>query len=235
MQDAVDHRAAARRHSHRGFDSELSAVNEALLAMAGRVEQMIGQAVRALCSRVQGAGTELKAADRIVNEAEMDIDRRCLGIIARRQPMGSDLRFLTRVLKMVTDIERIGDLAVNLAREADGLAAANRPDLGVHPAIERMAAVVRSMLADALDAFVARDTDLARDVVERDDQVDDLLDQICAEVLERMRADPSALMVGLHVQEAAKYLERMGDHATNLAEQVVFLVHAEDIRHADGG
>ena len=233
MQDVVDQ--AARRHSHRGFDSELRALNEALLSMAGRVEQMIGRAVRALVGRMHGVGSELKAVDRLVNEAEIDIDRMCLGILARRQPMGSDLRFLTRVLKMVTDIERIGDLAVKIARQADGLAAANRPDLGVHPAIERMAELVRSMLSDALDAFVKRDTELARSVVERDDQVDELHDQICGEVLERMRADPGALMVGLHVQEAAKFLERMGDHATNLAEQVVFLVHARDIRHPEAG
>jgi len=223
--------SSVRRHAHRDFESELRALNEALLAMAGRVEQMIGQSVRALFDRDGAAAERVRAADRLVNDAEKEIDGMCLRILARRQPMGSDLRLLTRVLKMVTDIERMGDLAVNLSRQATGLAALGRPDIGVHPGIERMAEVVRAMLSDALDAFVERDPKRARDVIARDDEVDRLQAQICADMLERMRAQPEQLGVGLHVQEAAKYLERMGDHATNLAEQVVFLVHAEDIRH----
>ena len=225
--------SASRRHTHRGFESDLRDLNEALLAMAGRVEQMIAQAVRALFARDPRMAAEVKRADKQVNDAEIAIDQMCLHILARRQPMGSDLRFLTRALKMVTDIERMGDLSVNLARQADGLARAGRPDLGVHPAIERMAEVVRSMLSDALDAFVDRNTELARKVIARDDEVDDLHDQICAEVLALMKAQPEVLVVGLHVTEAARFLERMGDHATNLAEQVVFLVHAQDIRHLD--
>ncbi len=220
-----------RRHTHRDFDSELRALNEALLAMGGRVEQMIGQAARALFARDSKLAAEVKEADRRVNDAEIEIDGMVLRILARRQPMGSDLRFLTRALKMVTDIERIGDLAVNLARQAIGLAQLDRPDLPVHSAIERMADIVRSMLSDALDAFVERDTALARSVIERDDQLDALHDQVCEEVLARMVARPEGLAVGLRVQEAARFLERMGDHATNLAEQVVFLVRAEDIRH----
>ena len=228
-------RAVARRHTHRDFDSELRALNEALLSMAGRVEQMIGQAVRALFARDPAMAAAVREADRLVNAAEKEIDGLCLRILARRQPMGSDLRFLTRALKMVTDIERVGDLAVKIARQAIGLAKLDRPDLGVHPAIERMAEVVRSMLSDALDAFVERDTELARSVIERDIEVNALHDQVCQEVFARMQAEPEVLAVGLHVQEAAKFLERMGDHATNLAEQVVFLVHAEDIRHPSVG
>lgn len=222
---------AARRHTHRDYESELQALNEALLAMAGRVEQMISQAVRAMFDRDRAAAERVRAADRLVNDAEKDIDGMCLRILARRQPLGEDLRLLTRVLKMVTDIERIGDLAVNLARQANGLAAIARPDIGVHPAIERMAEVVRSMLSDALDAFVDRNAALARNVIERDDEVDELQVQVCSDMFERMTAQPDTLGVGLHVQEASRFLERMGDHATNLAEQVVFLVHAEDIRH----
>lgn len=223
--------ATASRHIHRDFESELRALNEALLAMGGRVEQMIGQAARAVFERDPAVAERVREADRRVNEAEIEIDGMCLRILARRQPMGSDLRLLTRALKMVTDIERIGDLAVNLGRQASGLAAAGRPDIGVHPAIERMAEIVRSMLSDALDAFVERDTVLAHSVIERDDEVDDLHDVVCRDMFERMRNQPEALAVGMHVSEAARFLERMGDHATNLAEQVVFLVHAEDIRH----
>ncbi|PRP89965.1 hypothetical protein ENSA5_69060 [Enhygromyxa salina] len=227
--------AISRRHTHRDFESELRALNEALLSMAGRVEQMIGQSVRALFARDVAMAHEVRETDRLVNHAEKEIDRMCLRILARRQPMGSDLRFLTRALKMVTDIERVGDLAGSLARQAIGLAKLDRPDLGVHPAIERMAELVRSMLADALDAFVERDTALAHQVIERDKEVNALHDQVCRDVFAHMQARPEVLPVGLHVQEAAKFLERMGDHATNLAEQVVFLVHAEDIRHPGSG
>ena len=227
--------AARRRHTHRGFESELDELNEALLAMGGRVEQMIGQASRALFARDPGIAAQVKLADKPVNEAEITIDQMCLTMLARRQPMGSDLRLLTRALKMVTDIERIGDLAVKVARQAEGLARADRPDLGVHPAIERMAELVREMLSDALDAFVQRSPELAHRVIERDDEVDALHDQVCYEVLALMQEKPGALLVGLHVQEAAKFLERMGDHTTNLAEQVVFLVEGQDIRRAGSG
>lgn len=223
--------SAARRHAHRDFESELRALNDALLSMGGRVEQMISQAAQSLFERDPAMANKVKQADRLVNEAEIEIDGMCLRILARRQPMGSDLRLLTRALKMVTDIERIGDLAVNLARQAIALAALERPDIPIHTAIERMADAVRSMLSDALDAFVERDPDLARAVIERDDEVDSLHDLVCEDAFERMLARPETLAVGLHVQEAAKFLERMGDHATNLAEQVVFLVQAEDIRH----
>jgi phosphate transport system protein len=222
---------AARRHTHRDFEGELSALNEALLAMAGRVEQMIGLAVRALFERDGAALEHVRNLDRLVNDAEIEIDGMCLRILARRQPMGSDLRLLTRVPKMVTDIERAGDLAVNLAKQAHGLAQIGRRDIGVNPAIERMAAVVRAMLADALDAFVERNPEQARDVIARDDEVDRLQAQVCTEMVERMTAQPDALGVGLHVLESARFLERIGDHATNLAEQVVFLVQAQDIRH----
>ena len=224
-------KVGGRRHTNRDFEGELRELNEALLAMAGRVEQMIGQATRALLARDAELGAEIRETDRLVNDAEKQIDSMCLKILARRQPMGSDLRLLTRVLKMVTDIERIGDLAVKIGREAVKIAKADRADFGVHPALERMAELVQAMLADALDAFVDRDAKRAWSVIERDDEVDELEEQVCREVLEQIQARPEGLRVGLGVQEATKFLERMGDHATNLAEQVVFLVHAEDIRH----
>lgn len=223
--------SSVRREMPDDFDTALLKLKEALLGMGGRVEQMIEQAAWALLTRDPNLASEVKAADRRVNEAEIEIDGMCLAILMRSQPTGSDLRFVTRALKMVTDIERIGDLAVNLARQATVLAELRRPDLPVHTAIEHMAKVVRSMLADALDAFVERDTVLARAVIEHDDEVDALHDRVCKDVLARMLAHPEELAVGLRVLEAARFLERMGDHSTNLAEQVVFLVQAEDIRH----
>lgn len=223
--------APARRHIHRDFESELQSLKESLLTMGGRVEQMIGMAARALFARDPSMVDEIRATDRLVNDAEIRIDGMVLKILARRQPLGADLRFLTRALKMVTDIERIGDLAVNLAKLSIDLAELGSAETTVHPAIERMAEVVRSMIGDALDAFVDRDTELAHEVISQDDEVDELHDQVYEEVMAVMMTRPAELAVGIRVQEAARLLERMGDHATNLAEQVVFLVHAEDIRH----
>ena len=219
------------RHTNRDYERELQAVNEGLLAMVGRVEQMIAQATRALFDRDVALAEQVRESDRLVNDAEKHIDGQVLKILARRQPMGSDLRFLTRALKMVTDIERIGDLAANLGKMAIDLAELAGPEATVHPATERMAEIVRSMVSDAIDAFVERDTERARQVIERDDLVDELHDQVYEETLARMMAKPALVPVGIRVQECAMFLERMGDHACNLAEQVVFLVHAEDIRH----
>ncbi|NVB42327.1 phosphate signaling complex protein PhoU [Pseudenhygromyxa sp. WMMC2535] len=230
-EDSLVRGAPLRRRIHRDFESELRTLNESLLSMAGRVEQMIGQAVRALFAKDANIAQAVREADRLVNAAEIRIDGLVLKILARRQPMGSDLRFLTRALKMVTDIERIGDLAVNLGKQAIDLAELSPHDATVHPAIERMAEVVRAMIGDALDAFVERDAEGAREVIERDDEVDELHDQVYEDVLAQMIAHPEMLPVGIRVQECAMYLERMGDHACNLAEQVVFLVHAKDIRH----
>lgn len=222
---------SAPRQTPRDYESELRGLKTSLLAMGGRVEQMIGQGTRALLHRDAVGGAEVRKADKAVNDAEKDIDGMVLRILARRQPMGSDLRLLTRALKMVTDIERIGDLAVNLGKLAIDLSELTTPEMTVHPAIERMAETVRSMIADALDAFVEGDTELARKVIARDDEVDELHDQVFEEVLLGMMGKSMGVAVGIRVQEAGRLLERMGDHATNLAEQVVFLVHAEDIRH----
>ncbi|MFV8754451.1 phosphate signaling complex protein PhoU [Nannocystaceae bacterium ST9] len=221
----------ATRHIHRDFECELRQLKESLLKMGGRVEQMIGEATRSLLARDVEAADAVVVADRAVNDDEKQIDSLCLTMLAKRQPMGSDLRFITRALKMVTDLERIGDLAVNVARNARDLAELGEPDATVHPAIERMTEVVRELVARALDAFVDRDPELAREVIERDDEVDELHDQIYEETLAQMLADPERLAFGIRVIDSARFLERMGDHACNVAEQVVFLVRGEDIRH----
>ncbi len=219
------------RHIHRDFEGELRMLNEALLGMGGRIEQMIGQAARALFAHDVQLAQAVAEADRAVNDAEMQIDSMCLKILARRQPMGSDLRFVTRAMKMVTDIERVGDLAVNVAKRARKLAELGATEATVHPAIERMAELVREMIGEALDAFVERDTELAHKVIARDDEVDALHQQVYSETLERMRSGSASFEYGVHVIEAAAFLERMGDHACNVAEQVVFMVRGEDIRH----
>ncbi len=215
-------------HTDRGFGQELQAVRVSLLRMAGRVEQMIGQAGRALIERDEVLAREVIDADQEVNRAEVEIDDRCLRILARRQPMASDLRFVTLAMKMVTNLERIADLAVNICERAVQLLDASV----VIPAdLPHMCRSVQGMVRDAIDAFVNRDGDKARAVIETDDVVDRYYHRIFEDLLLRMQSDPAQLHEWIHVQSVAKWLERMGDHSTNLAELVIFMVEGRDVRH----
>lgn len=215
-------------HTAREYEQELRDLREALLRMAGRVEEMIGDAGRALVDRDADLARKTIEADQEVNQAEVDIDEECLLILAKRQPMASDLRFVTLAMKMVTDLERIADLAVNICERAIDLA--NTPVV-IHPSIPEMAAAVERMVRGSINAFVERDVQKARDVIELDDEVDDLYHVIFEDLLKRMHTDPKHLHDWIHVQSVAKWLERMGDHSTNLAELVVFMVVGRDIRH----
>jgi phosphate transport system protein len=197
--------------------------------MAGHTEAMIESAIRALVERDVTLARRTIENDHKVNQAEIDIDELCLVILAKRQPMGSDLRFLTLALKMVTDLERIGDLAVNICERAIDLSA--EPPLGNYDDIIRTADLVQSMVRDAIDAFVHADDIKAQDVINRDDAVDELYHQIFRDILQMMTRDPNAIARGIHVQSVAKWLERIADHSTNLAELVVFMVNGKDIRH----
>jgi phosphate transport system protein len=217
-------------HTDRDYEDDLRTLREQLLLMAGRVEQMIADSVRALGERDADLGRRTIHCDHKVNRAEIDIDELCLVILAKRQPMATDLRLVTGALKMVTDLERIGDLAVNICERAIDLS--TLPPLRSHPDIPHMTTIVQSMIRDALDAFVAMDCELAEKVVQRDDEVDELYHQVFREVLGTMIHDPSLVARGIHLQSVAKYLERMGDHGTNLAEHVIYLARAHDVRHA---
>ncbi len=216
-------------HTDRVYDAELSQVRDRILVMAGRVEDMIGDAIRALCDRDRELAARTIELDHKVNRAEMETDELCLRILARRQPMASDLRFLTLALKMVTDLERIGDLAVNICERAMDLVDETR--LEGADTLVRMAAVVQHMVHDAIDAFVRGDAVLAQAVIDRDDEVDELYHVYFRAVLAVMQGGPDAVERGIHIQSVAKWLERIGDHATNLAELVIFLVQGRDVRH----
>jgi phosphate transport system protein len=217
------------KHTDRAFDGELRELRDRLLLMAGRVEEMIASSVRAIVERDPELARQTIAIDRHVNNDEVGTDELCLRILARRQPVAGDLRFVTLALKMVTDLERIGDLAVNISERAIDLA--TEPPLKPYVDIPRMGALVQSMVRDAIDAFVTRDAVKAKAVVERDDEIDELYHKVFRELLGMMSKDNSILERGIHVQSVAKFLERMGDHSTNLAEQVVFMVEGTDIRH----
>jgi phosphate transport system protein len=217
-------------HFDREYEGQLEEVRDGLLRMAGVVEQMIVDSVRSALTQDRVLARETIDRDAIVNRLEVESDEHCLVILARRQPMAGDLRFVTLALKMVTDLERIGDLAVNIAERA--------LDLADHPQqpwpwdkIEQLARIVRAMIRDAIQAFVDRDVDKAHAVIERDEQADELYWSVFRSALELMRKLPDTVHDGVHFQSIAKFLERMGDHSTNIAEQVIFMIKGKDIRH----
>lgn len=218
-------------HTDRGYEAELKALLDRLLKMAGRVEEMIAQSVLAFTTCDAPLAASVIAADEVVNGDEVDLDEMCLALLARRQPLATDLRFIALALKMVTDLERIGDLAVNISERAQAMLAEPRlvaPWQGAND----MGGVVQLMLKDALDALVARDANAARRVIDRDAEVDALYQRALRELFDVMTEAPAVLQSGLHALAVAKHLERIGDHATNVAEEVVYLVDATDIRHA---
>jgi phosphate transport system protein len=217
------------KHTDREFEAELSALRERILRMAGRVERMIALAVRAFMARDEALAATTILLDEEVNTDEVEIDEACLAILARRQPLASDLRFIALALKMVTDLERIGDLAVNVCERA--IAIAKEPAMAWSGA-EMMAEATQAMLKQAMDALVTRDASRARDVIDSDEQVDELYHRALPELFRLMSRSPELLQSGLHCQAVAKHLERIGDHATNIAEEVVYMVEATDIRHA---
>ena len=220
---------ATRAHTNREYEQELRRLREQLLRMGAMVEEIIAGSIKALIDRDSSLATRMIEFDRRVNQMEVDIDELCLLILAKRQPVASDLRFITMALKLVTDLERIGDLCVNISERVVELNA--EPPLKPYVDLHRMAEDVQSMLREALDAFVAGDPERAQEVVERDKTIDAYYTQIFRELLTYMMEDVRNIYRATRLQSIAKYLERIGDHATNVAEMVVFMVKGKDIRH----
>jgi phosphate transport system protein len=218
-----------RTHTDREYENQLRKVRDKLLLMAGHVENMIANSVRSLVERDVLLAQRTIDNDHKVDQAEMETDELCLQILARRQPMASDLRFITLALKMVTDLERIGDLAVNISERAVDLAA--EPPLRSDDDILRLSDIVQGMVRDAIDAFVHAEDKKAEHVIARDGDVDELYHQLFRDLLATMLKDSSAIERGIHMQSVAKWLERIADHSTNLAELVIFMVKGKDIRH----
>jgi phosphate transport system protein len=218
------------RHTDREYEAELAQVRENLLHMAGCVEAMILDAGKALAHGDLALARQILVADDEVDALEVETDEMCLLILAKRQPLASDLRMITLAMKMVTDLERIGDLAVNIAERVIALGAPVAPAL--LDKFDRMTAVtVEQMITPAIDAFMHRDVAKARSVFACDQLVDDLYREITSETQSVMRGDREYIERGIHINAVAKFLERIGDHATNLAELVIFLVEARDVRH----
>jgi phosphate transport system protein len=215
--------------AHRHFDDQLDLLSDKLLRMGGLVEEAIARCVQALVERDSDVAEHLIESDIEVDRIELEIDHLCTEMLALRQPMARDLRFIMTAVKINTDLERIGDLACNVAERA--LELNLEPQLKPYIDIPRMAECARTMVKEALDAFVNRNADLARKVCRSDALVDDLTSQIFRELLSYMIEDPQTIRRAIRITFVAKYIERIADHATNVAEMVVYLVEGKIIRH----
>jgi phosphate transport system protein len=197
--------------------------------MGAKVEEMIKSSMRALVERDSVLARRMIEFDHQINRLEVETDEMCLRILAKRQPVASDLRFLTMALKIVTDLERIGDIGVNVCERVLEL----NEELPMRPdgSLQLMAEAAEAMVHDALDAFVQGDVDKAQQVIARDKVVNDMYTQLNRALLTYMMEDPRNIYRATRLQSIGKYVERIGDHATNLAEMVVFMVKGKDIRH----
>ena len=220
------------RQAVRHFQEELAQLKSRLLEMGGAAEEQVRLALRGLVDRHPPTIDRAQSGDRPLNALHIDIDGRCFTLLALFQPMAADLRTIVAAVKINTDLERVGDLAVNIAE------AARRYTL--HPPVEklvdipRMATIAQTMLRDALDAFVRGDVDLAQRVLDEDDRLDELKRTIFRSLLDRMLVDNATIEPALDLILVSRHLERIGDHATNIAEDVIFIVSARDVRHHAG-
>ena len=213
----------------RHIDLEVQSLKEELVRMAGLAESAIGSAVKALVSRDAEMARHVIASDAAINSLEIEIDERCLRALALYQPEASDLRFIAMALKINNDLERMGDQAVNIAERT--LELLKEPLLKPLIDIPRMADVAQRMVKESLDAFVQADVHAARAVCERDDEVDRYDDQIFRELLTYMMEDPKAITRSVNLILVSRHLERIADHATNIAEDVIYLVEGKTIKH----
>jgi len=211
------------------FQKELNELKERLLKMAAMVEEAIRDSVQSLVKRDSNLAQKIIEGEDRINKMEIAIDEMCLKLLALRQPMAVDLRFITSAMKITTDLERMGDQAVNISERAVVLS--QEPQLKPYIDLPRMAEITQSMVKDVLNAFVNRDSKLARSVCERDDLVDGLNEQVMRELLTYMISDTKTISRAVHLVIIARCLERIADHATNIAEDVIFMVDALVIKH----
>ena len=216
-------------HTDKKYEEDLRKLREDILYMGGLVEDQIQKAVKSLVDRDSDMANIIIERDHEVNRLDVDIDDLCIRLLALHQPAGRDLRFITTGLKITTDLERIGDMAVNICERA--LELNEEPQLKPYIDIPRMAQISQRMIRESLDAFVREDTDLALKVCKDDAEVDDLNAQIFRETISFMIEDPHTINRAMKIGSVSKYLERIADHATNIAEMVVFMVKGKSIRH----
>lgn len=213
----------------RHFDEELKTLKERILYMGSLIESMIHYAIKSLVERNSNLLKEVFKHEDEVNKLHIEIDDICLKLLALRQPIAVDLRFITAAMKINSDLERMGDQAINISQNTEDLL--KQPQLKPLIDLPRMADIVKKMVKDSLDAFVKKEPELAKSVLTRDDEVDNLKDQIFRELLTYMMADPNNIERSLDLILISRNLERIGDHATNIAEDVIFMALGKDIRH----
>lgn len=213
----------------RQFDKELKILKEKLLRMASLAEESVILAVNSLKERKEELAQKVFNGEETINLLDVEIDRLSLRLLALRQPMAVDLRFITSAMRIASELERIGDQSVNIAQRA--LELLKLPLLKPLIDIPRMASLAQNMVNDSLSAFVNRDEKLARDVCQRDDEVDDLNDQIFRELLTYMIQDPSTINRAVDLILVGRHLERIADHATNIGEDVIYYVKGKTIKH----
>ncbi len=216
-------------HTNKDFEAELRKLRERLTGMGGKCEQQVKLAMRALEERDDDLARKVIDDDVTIDRDESEIDELAMQILATRQPVASDLRFITMSLKFVTDLERIGDNAAGIAKRA--LEISHVPPLGKTPDLGGLARLVLENLRAALDSFVARDADRAAAVIVADLEIDKRNSSLFAELLAHVATDPATVTRVLPLTSVCRYLERIGDHVKNLAEQVVYMVRAQDVRH----
>ncbi len=223
------------QHTDRAYEQQLSSLRGSVLEMGGLVEDQIAQAVRALTDSNATLANVTIERDHTVNRLDVEIDELCLKILALHQPAARDLRLITTALKITTDLERIGDMAAHIAERALELDAEppHEPKADSMIDLPLIANLARSMLHRSLDAFVREDADLALEVCRSDDAIDKLHAQLFQALLAFMVGDPTTIARTMRLLFVSKYLERVGDHATNIAEMVIFLVKGRSIRHMD--
>jgi phosphate transport system protein len=218
-----------KQHTDRSYDEELADLRARLLTLGGKVESEIAESVRALAERDTKLAEAVLGADREVNRLELEIDEKCRRLLVLRQPAASDLRFITTAMKIVVDLERIGDLAVNIAERAIDLN--QSPPLRPLHDLTKLCELCQKQLRGALDAFVDADADKAEAVIKDDELVDALYHNLFNELLALMMEDSKNIRRANSLLFVAKHLERLADHATNVAEMVIFMVRGTDVRH----
>jgi phosphate transport system protein len=211
------------------FDEELEILKKNLVLMSAKAGEMIQKSVSALLVRDVTAAGNIRALENEINQLQLEIDNQCSTLIALRQPVAQDLRFIIVAMKISSDLERIGDKSISILKRASSLASCSQ--IKPIPDIPRMADMAGAMMRDAIEAFGARDVEAARQILIRDDEVDLLKDKVNEELVDQMGADPQTIKPCLQLVLVARNLERIADHATNIAKDTIYLVESKDIRH----
>ena len=212
------------------FQKEMEHLHRDILSMCSTVEENLNEAVNGLKNRGAGLANELKVRDREVNDLDVRIEEECLKILALYNPVANDLRRVCSVLKIIGELERVGDLAVNIAERSAAISA--HPGFPLPPRLSEMSREALAMLHNSIDSYVELDAQKARDVIAHDDVVDELNVELLHELRKNMTENPVIVEPGMHMFSAIRHIERVADHATNIAEDVVYLIEGEIIRHA---